>query len=80
MVSKMVILPSCDCIDMNVLQRREKSIVHSMDKGIKTTPEFTNKTWKIIQQSKGMLAGKKIMPSFQEYLTLSEEIHAIFSL
>ena len=52
---------------MNGLQRREKSAVHSMDKGIKTTPEFTDKTWQILRQAKGMLVAKKIWPQFQEY-------------
>jgi hypothetical protein len=50
--------------------------VHSMDKGIKTTLEFTNKTWKILQQAKRMLGAKKYMPYYQKYLTLSEEIRA----
>jgi hypothetical protein len=63
---------------MNGLQRREKSTVPSMDKRIKTTPEFSDKTWKILQQAKMVLATKKIMPQYQEYLKLREEIHANF--
>jgi hypothetical protein len=45
-----------------------------MDKGIKTTLEFMDKTWKILQQAKRMLVEKKYMPHYQKYLKLSEEI------
>jgi hypothetical protein len=44
---------------MNGLQRREDSTLHSMDKGIKTTLEFMDKTWKIIQRDKRMIVEKK---------------------
>jgi hypothetical protein len=52
--------------------------MQSMDKTIKTNSKLLNKTWKILQQAKMVLAKNKIMPQYQKYLTLREEIHATF--
>jgi hypothetical protein len=59
--------------------RGEKSTVHSMGKGIKTTSEFMDKTWQILQQIKRELAMTKYMPYYREYLVFGEEIYATLS-